>query len=87
MEGITCTKCNTENTSVEEIMTDVTVSSEVTEVNDGYPEYGDQITHYIGGEVDRYQCVNCGETLAETIDELNEKMERKEHDEQENYFK
>ena len=86
MEGITCTKCNTENTSVEEIMTDVTVSSEVTEVNDGYLEYGDQINEG-GGEVDRYQCVNCGETLAETIDELNEKMERKEHDEQETYVK
>lgn len=93
MKGITCTKCKKENTSVEEIMTGVTVASEVTEVNDGfheksdeviiywtpYAEYGSQINE--GGEVDRYQCGNCGETLAETIDELSEKMERKEQGE------
>lgn len=64
--NFTCPRCC--GHIIEEVMVNVTVVSEITEVtmDDGnHLEFGycDQINE--GGEVDRYQCSNCGYTVAE----------------------
>jgi hypothetical protein len=62
----TCPKCGAHK--FEEIMVNVTVSSEIAtvEVEDGEVievNYEDQTNE--GGEVDRYQCAECGETICQ----------------------
>ena len=55
-----CPKCN--SSELEEVMTDVTVASEVLDIDeDGVMDYGDQTNEDAG--VDRYQCGDCGEVL------------------------
>lgn len=55
-----CPKCG--HFVVEEVMGDVTVASEVVDVDeDGDVSYGEQTNE--DGEVVRYQCAECGWTL------------------------
>ncbi len=58
----TCPKCRPaapDGGRIEEVMTNVTVSAVLNEVHeDGDAEYGEQSNE--GGEVDRFQCMNCG---------------------------
>ena len=55
-----CPKCSSNR--LEEVMGNCTVSSAIKEIcSDGDIEYGDQSTEY--GEVDRYQCLECGFVL------------------------
>lgn len=55
-----CPECK--GTHLEEIMVDVLVASDVTDIQpDGFVEYGEQTNH--GGEVKRYQCETCGYTI------------------------
>jgi len=52
-----CPRCDSD--TLEEIMSDVTVASVITDINDdGDIEYGVQTNE--DGTVDRYQCVSCG---------------------------
>lgn len=73
----TCPQCGSHR--LEEIMIDVVQASEIVEVNsDGSLSYGDSTPDgAICGEVQRYQCLNCGlelpcdpnsESLAEYLD-------------------
>lgn len=53
----TCPICGEHR--LEEIMTDVVVASIITNLNEeGDHDYGEQVNE--DGEVDHYQCVNCG---------------------------
>ena len=55
-----CPACD--HTGLEEIMEDVTVTSEITSIPvDGDLQYGEQLNN--GGEVDRYQCSKCGNVV------------------------
>ena len=54
-----CEKCGCEK--MEEVMINVTQSSVIASVEDGCLEYGNISSD--GGEVDRYQCVKCGEVI------------------------
>jgi predicted RNA-binding Zn-ribbon protein involved in translation (DUF1610 family) len=58
-QGLTfrCPHCK--STKLEEVMSDVTVVSEIVKIReDGDLDYGEQIND--GGEVAQYQCVKCG---------------------------
>ena len=67
-----CPKCN--NTEMEEVMTEVTVTSPfktVTfHVDEDFvePNYG--AAENAGGRVQRYQCANCGHVVARSIEEF-----------------
>lgn len=66
-EKFTCPDCK--NHGIEEIMVNVTVSSEVVGFDGGEVEYGEQTNE--DGEVDRYQCSTCGWTFpAKNAEEL-----------------
>lgn len=72
----TCPKCG--GHTIEEIMANVTVSSTVNSVSmdDGkYLEfdYSDQTNE--GGEIDRYQCAQCGYCIAVAASDLRERLE------------
>jgi len=55
-----CPKCN--GTKLEEVMKYVTVSSKINDVGEGGDiNYGEQSNE--DGEVDFYQCLDCGEEL------------------------
>jgi hypothetical protein len=81
----TCEDCG--DNRIEEIMTDVTVASQITVLHTedglGDCEYGDSSSH--GGGVDRYQCVNCGCAIefadklksVNTLEELVECLEER----------
>jgi len=57
---------------LEEVLTDVTQSSNVLSVGaEAEAEYGNASTD--GGVLDRIQCIECGEMIAKTYDELVEK--------------
>lgn len=67
--NFTCKRCGSHR--LEEVMTDVVVSSEITDVGEGGDiEYGNVAND--GGVVDRYQCLNCGEKVATDLQELCE---------------
>jgi DNA-directed RNA polymerase subunit RPC12/RpoP len=52
-----CPECK--GTLIEEIMTNVTVTSRLTDIQpDGFAEYSSN--DFGNGEVDRYQCSGCG---------------------------
>jgi len=67
----TCPDCG-EN-KLEEIMSSVTVASEISVIQDGDLEYGEQTNS--SGVVERYQCANCGYTVAHSPEELVEMLE------------
>ena len=52
----TCPKCG--NNRLEEVMVDVTVVSEITDIGDGDCTYGQQTNE--DGSVERYGCISCG---------------------------
>lgn len=56
----TCHKCDSHR--LEEVMFDVTVISEIAVLDDDGLEYGEQTNE--DGVVDRYQCCNCGQSVA-----------------------
>jgi len=61
-----CSECG--DNQLEEVLTGVTVSSIVDYIDkDGYTEYGDHVENN-GGEVSRYQCINCGYVLVDDDD-------------------
>jgi len=70
----TCTKCGSHR--LEEVMAGVTVSSIVhtLAIEDGEVsmEYGEQSNE--GGTVDRYQCMDCGDMVANSQEELIEEL-------------
>ena len=74
MDGFTCPKC--QGHSLEEIMYGVTVASNINSafVEDGEIsfEYGEQSNE--NGEVDRYQCTDCGHTIATSQEKLAEML-------------
>lgn len=58
--GFVCFKCS--GTTLEEVMTGVTVSTTITSVGDqGDVEYGEATNE--NGEVSHYQCLDCGYIL------------------------
>ena len=63
-----CPRC--ESARIEEILINVTVASVLTHVFQDCLdfEYGDQSNH--GGDIDRYQCVDCGQAIANTPEKL-----------------
>jgi len=62
----TCPKCKTNR--LEEVMVDVTVASQVTLIyDDGDMDYGNQTNE--GGEIDHYQCIECGCVLKDDNNE------------------
>lgn len=67
-----CPRCG-EN-RIEEIMVGVVVASRINDVPIDCTDfdYGEQTND--GGEVDRYQCEGCGYTIAQTPEELVEKL-------------
>jgi len=66
-EGFTCPKCGSHR--LEEVMTGVTVTSSVISVRDGGDiEYGLQSNE--DGEVDCYQCMDCGLAIEGVIDSV-----------------
>ena len=67
----TCPDCGEHK--LEEIMSDVTVASEINHIYDGDMEYGEQTNS--GGVVERYQCTNCGTIIAHSQEELMEVAE------------
>lgn len=68
----TCPSCGSHR--LEEVLTDVVESSEVTDLagdqDDIYLEYGNTSTD--GGQVDRYQCLDCGHVVARSVEEPRE---------------
>ena len=64
----TCPLCGTHR--IEEVMTGVTVSSEITTLHTGEGlgdcEYASSCNE--GGEVDRFQCMNCGYAIKDCMD-------------------
>lgn len=72
MNEFTCKKCGSH--TLEEVMTDVTVSSSIKgfEILDGFIDidYAEQSNE--GGEIETYQCLNCGEAVANSQEELIE---------------
>lgn len=66
----TCPDCG--SYQLEEIMVNVTVASRVSEIDSESDEleYGEQTNS--DGVVDRYQCENCGQIIAETLELLLE---------------
>lgn len=65
----TCQKCGSHK--LEEVMFDVTVVSEIAVLDDDDDdglEYGEQTNE--DGTVDRYQCVNCGQSVAIDLSSL-----------------
>ena len=59
----TCKKC--EGNHLEEIMVDVCVASQINSIDEeGFLEYGFQSND--GGEIDRYQCMDCGEVVKDS---------------------
>lgn len=62
-----CPRCGHDR--IEEVMTDVTISTVIKEVHEGV-EYSDNTFSTDGGEIDRYQCVECGLVVAKTEDEI-----------------
>jgi len=67
-------KCVCGHNSVEEVMVDVIVASRVTDVPVDCVDFDYGVTLNEGGVVDRYQCEQCGEMIAETAEELLEKL-------------
>ena len=68
---ITCPKCGDHR--LEEVMTNVTISSRIISVSPDECEYDNMENN--GGDVDRYQCMNCGYRLkSNTVDELFEEL-------------
>lgn len=64
-----CPNCG--GTRLEEIMTGVTLSSEITNVDSGDIEYQDPPgSAGDSGQVDRYQCVNCGDMVKDENGEV-----------------
>ena len=61
-----CPKCG--DSKFEEVMIDATVVSEIICVDENVLQYGVQLNE--DGLVDRYQCVNCGEVVAKTQEEM-----------------
>jgi len=58
----TCPKC--EDHRLEEIMSDVTVASEIAYIDpEGDHNYGEQTN--MDGNIECYQCINCGYVLEE----------------------
>jgi hypothetical protein len=58
-EMFVCPRCR--DNHLEEVMTDVVVASEVTEVDGDVCEYGEQTN--TDGIVSHYQCADCGWTI------------------------
>ncbi|MFA7219052.1 MAG: hypothetical protein WC119_00810 [Synergistaceae bacterium] len=76
-----CKKCG--GTRLEEVMVDVTVSSMITSIaiEDGEInlEYGEQsYENNEGGTVESYQCMDCGQVIARSQEELIEALSGKE---------
>lgn len=55
--------------SVQEVMVDCVVESTVISVDDTFADY-DGVPFIVDGTVDRYQCSKCGQTVAETEEQL-----------------
>lgn len=68
-KGFTCPKCG--DKGLEEVMTDVTMTTKILEV-DGEIFYGEINGAGDSGEVDRYQCAGCGYVIAHSDTELFE---------------
>ena len=62
-----CPKCGYD--TIEEIMTDVVMSTSIRDIDEGV-DYHDNQFSADGGVVDRYQCVQCGHVIAKTEEEL-----------------
>jgi len=76
-----CEKCGCDR--LEEVLSDVTQSTEILDVLEDEIDYGNQSCD--GGSLDRYQCLNCGKTLPctsheELFEYLNETGREPEHD-------
>jgi len=57
-----CPECQRENVVIESVSREVTMSSEICEINaDGIDKYGE--TETFGGEFSHYQCAACGAVL------------------------
>jgi len=68
-----CSKCGCRR--AEEVMVNVTESIAIEGVDeDGYVIYGNSSND--GGEIDRYQCLKCGEVV---LDEQGRKIASSEH--------
>lgn len=62
-----CPHCNSNR--LEEVLVNVVQSSEITDISsEGYLDYGNFSTE--GGELERYQCLDCGFIVAHTTEEL-----------------
>ena len=75
--NFTCPNCGRH--TIEEIMANVTVASEIIGISgdDGHHlefDYGEQTNE--GGEVCRYQCANCGLLIADDASTIREALEQ-----------
>jgi len=62
--NFTCPNCDGHR--IEEIMVDVTMSTEVNDISEyGDVNYGDQCSE--GGVIDRFQCMECGERIGDHV--------------------
>jgi hypothetical protein len=62
----TCKGCGSHR--LEEVMVDVCVVSEINVIDHGRCDYGDQTND--GGEIDRFQCQDCGRVLRDKDGQL-----------------